>query len=446
MHKKEIKCSFCLREEGEISEIIAGPDIYICDKCIKLCYNSIAKKEEEEDEESGGETQYDLKQFTPKKIVEFLNQYIVGQDRAKKVLSVIVYNHYKRIHHKDFLEYTDVEISKSNLMLIGPTGCGKTLFAQILAKILKVPYVKVSAAGLTQAGYAGEDPDSFLRRLFEEATQQFNEEKRKKGFINAKKEQKNEKGKIIALAEKGVVYIDEIDKIARRQCSNGAGSARDVSGEGVQQSLLTLVEGKMATIPSQNQGIIKPNAQEINQIDTSNILFICGGSFEDLDKIIHKRMCKTSIGFGGKVKSANKTEKDNTLQFVNPEDLVKYGFLPEFIGRFPIIETLDPLDEEALQKILLEPKNALIKQYQKMFKMDNIELTFDDEAISLIAQKALKRKTGARGLRSIMETVLLDFMFEYPGNENHANLAITKDIVEKKLIEHHEIIELTSFS
>lgn len=411
--RKEVRCGFCLREEGQINEIIAGPDIYICDKCIKLCYESITKKENDKDiEEEKNDVNFD--NFTPKKIVKFLDQYIVGQDKSKKVLSVIVYNHYKRIHHKNFLEYTDVEISKSNLMLIGPTGCGKTLFSQTIAKTLEVPFADICATTLTQHGYVGNDPEICLLRL----------------LINANNDKKK--------AKNGIIYIDEIDKIARKQGGNGQGSSRDVSGEGVQQALLKLVEGTVATIPSPNPGIIKPNSQELNQIDTSNILFICGGSFEGLDKVIDQRRCKASIGFGGKVKSSKDLEKENVLQHVDPEDLIKYGFLPEFIGRFPVIVSLDTLDEEALQKILLEPKNALIKQYQKMFKMDNIDLKFTNGAIEFIAKKAIARKTGARGLRSILETVLLDFMFDLPGNKNPQTVSIDEAIVNEKVVDRSE--------
>lgn len=403
---KRIRCDFCLREEGQINEIIAGPEIYICDKCIKLCYESITKKEEKSEL-----SDIEFKKFNPKKIVDFLDQYIIGQEKAKRVLSVIVYNHYKRIHNHSFLEYTDVEISKSNLMLIGPTGCGKTLFSKTIAKTLKVPFADICATTLTQHGYVGNDPEICLLRL----------------LINAK----NNKNK----AKKGIIYIDEIDKIARKQGGNGQGGSRDVSGEGVQQALLKLVEGTVATIPSLNPGIIKANSQELNQLDTANILFICGGSFEGLDKVINKRLCKTSIGFGGKIKSAKELEAEKLLQYVDPEDLIKYGFLPEFIGRFPVIVSLETLDINALQKILLEPKNALIKQYQKIFKMDNIELKFTDEAIELIAKKAIARKTGARGLRSILETVLLDFMFELPGNENPQTVTIDEKIVNDKIID-----------
>lgn len=404
--KKPMKCSFCLRDETQIKELIAGPGgIYICDKCINLCHESISKKEAESESKP-----INFKDFTPKKIVEFLDQYIIGQNHAKKILSVIVYNHYKRIHHKEFMEYTDVEISKSNLMLIGPTGCGKTLFSQTIARTLEVPFADICATTLTQHGYVGNDPEICLLRL----------------LINAQ----NNKEK----AKNGIVYIDEVDKIARKAQTTGQGGSRDVSGEGVQQALLKLVEGTMATIPSPNPGIIKPGAQELNQLDTSNILFICGGSFEGLDKVIDQRMSKTSIGFGGKVKSAEDLEKENLIQHVDPEDLIKYGFLPEFIGRFPVIIALDTLDENALQKILLEPKNALIKQYQKMFKMDGVDLQFTDEAINIIAKKAISRKTGARGLRAILESILTDFMFEIPSNKDYKKLIVDKKVINDTIV------------
>ena len=396
---KNIKCSFCGKSQDSVKKIIAGPNVFICDECIHVCNNIL------DDEFLESEIEYNIsdeKIPNPKEIKDILDQYIVGQDNAKKTLSVAVYNHYKRINSED--KDKDVEIQKSNILLLGPTGCGKTLLARTLAKILNVPFAIADATTLTEAGYVGEDVENILLKLIQAAD----------GDIQK--------------AEKGIVYIDEIDKITRK--SENLSITRDVSGEGVQQALLKIVEGTIASVPPQG-GRKHPN-QEMLQINTENILFICGGAFEGLENIIKDRTGKKSIGFGTKIESSKEINKYEVFQEMLPEDLLKYGLIPEFIGRLPIIATLKDLDKEALIKIATEPKNALVKQYQKLLEMDDVELEFNKEALEAIVDKAIERKTGARGLRSIIEEIMRDIMFEVPSTPNISKCIITKETVLDK--------------
>ena len=400
---KNIRCSFCGLPQDNVRKIIAGPGVYICDECINLC-NGILENELLNDlEESQNLEENKAKIISPKEIKAILDDYVIGQEEAKKILAVAVYNHYKRIYNEDVMKdkEDDVEIQKSNILLLGPTGCGKTLLASTLAKILQVPFAIADATTLTEAGYVGEDVENILLKLIQAADGD------------------------IAKAERGIVYIDEIDKITRK--SENPSITRDVSGEGVQQALLKIIEGTVASVPP--QGGRKHPHQEMLQINTSNILFICGGAFEGLENIIKDRTGKKSIGFGSKIESNKEISKYKVFEELLPQDLLKFGLIPEFIGRLPVVATLKELDKDALAKILVEQKNSLVKQYKKLFEIDNVELQFEDEAIFAIVDKAVERKTGARGLRSIIEEIMTDIMFEIPSNPKIAKCIITKDTV-----------------
>ena len=398
---KNIRCSFCGKTQDSVEKIVAGPGVYICNECIQVCANILENEYYEDDDEIYTTVEED-KVPTPAEIKKILDEYVIGQENAKKTLSVAVYNHYKRINNEEKNKNDDdVEIKKSNILLLGPTGCGKTLLAQTLAKILNVPFAIADATTLTEAGYVGEDVENILLKLIQAADYD------------------------IEKAERGIIYIDEIDKISRK--SENPSITRDVSGEGVQQALLKIVEGTIASVPP--QGGRKHPHQELIQINTENILFICGGAFEGLEKIIDQRTGKKTIGFGVEQKEMAKKSKTEIFKELLPQDLLKFGLIPEFVGRLPIVTTLEELDKNALINILTKPKNALVKQYKKLLAMDDVELEFNDDAIEAIVDKAIERKTGARGLRSIIEEIMRDIMYDIPSNSKIEKCIVTKDTV-----------------